>query len=405
MPPYSYPTFEEIEAKEWASNTVSNILSDISPVSFESDFSHSKRPQLEIETSSPVDNKGYHGNNGHLRRSFSFLEGSLLSNLPSQQEQQQQQQQQKESRNSRRSQSTILPSTHIISDASKSAMTRSAPTTPTNKLSPQPSFSSRIRHTWHMDRASVKQLFNTSDIHDNHKKSSKEQKGITIWRNTCQEYMLHPPPSLQIETKVPTKRSMQLSKFIMGELLSTEETYLSHLLTIKNFYMDPLLQAAKSQKSLVNLKDIETIFAFIPQLIILSTALVEQLHDTITPYLDDDSQLNQVAVGKAFCNLEPYFDIYIAYAVNFSKSRKYLSKASSNIVYRQLVQDTMRKKETNRMVLSDYMIAPIQRITRYCLLLTDLQKHSNRSHPDYVYLAKSLKTLSALAFAMDTIQQ
>ncbi|CAO3638021.1 unnamed protein product [Mucor fragilis] len=345
MPPYSYPTFEEIEAKEWASNTVSNILSDISPVSFESDFSHSKRPQLEIETSPPVDKNDYHDKNSHLRRSFSFLEGSLLSNLPSQQQQQQQEQKQKEARNSRRSQSTILPSTHIISDASKSAMSRSAPTTPTNKLSPQPSFSSRIRHTWHMDRASVKQLFNTSDIHDNHKKSSKEQRGITVWRNTCQEYMLHPPPSLQIETKVPTKRSMQLSKFIMGELLSTEETYLNHLLTIKNFYMDPLLHAAKSQKSLVNLKDIEIIFAFIPQLIILSTALVEQLHDTITPYLDDDSQLNQVAVGKAFCNLESYFDIYIAYAVNFSKSRKYLSKASSNIVYRQLVQDTMRKKK------------------------------------------------------------
>ncbi|KAK4512253.1 uncharacterized protein ATC70_002949 [Mucor velutinosus] len=402
MPPYSYPTFEEIEAKEWASNTVSNILSDISPVSFEADFSHSKRSQLETE-SYPVDKSVCYGKNSHLRRSFSFLEGSLLSNLPSQQ--QQQQQQEKEARNSRRSQSTILPSTRIISDVSKSAMTRSAPTTPTNKLSPQPSFSSRIRHTWHMDRASVKQLFNTSDIHDNHKKSSKEQRGITIWRNTCQEYMLHPPPSLQIETKVPTKRSMQLSKFIMGELLSTEETYLNHLLTIKNFYMDPLLHAAKSHKSLVNLKDIETIFAFIPKLIILSTALVEQLHDTITPYLDDDSQLNQVAVGKAFCNLESYFDIYIAYAVNFSKSRKCLSKASSSIVYRQLVQDTMRKKETNRMVLSDYMIAPIQRITRYCLLLTDLQKHSNRSHPDYVYLAKSLKTLSALAFAMDTIQQ
>ncbi|GAN05082.1 hypothetical protein MAM1_0081c04551 [Mucor ambiguus] len=404
MPPYSYPTFEEIEAKEWASNTVSNILSDISPVSFESDFSHPKRVQLEIETSSPADKKDYCDNNSHLRRSFSFLEGSLLSNLPSQ-KQQQKEQQQKEARNSRRSQSTILPSTHIISDASKSTMTRSAPTTPTNKLSPQPSFSSRIRHTWHMDRASVKQLFNTSDIQDNRKKSSKEQRGITVWRNTCQEYMLHPPPSLQIETKLPTKRSMQLSKFIMGELLSTEETYLNHLLTIKNFYMDPLLHAAKSQKSLVNIKDIETIFAFIPQLIILSTALVEQLHDTITPYLDDDSQSSQVAVGKAFCNLESYFDIYIAYAVNFSKSRKYLSKASSNIVYRQLVQDTMRKKETNRMVLSDYMIAPIQRITRYCLLLTDLQKHSNRSHPDYVYLARSLKTLSALAFAMDTIQQ
>jgi hypothetical protein len=29
----------------------------------------------------------------------------------------------------------------------------------------------------------------------------------------------------------------------------------------------------------------------------------------------------------------------------------------------------MRKRATNRMLLSDYMIAPIQRIMRYCLLL------------------------------------
>jgi hypothetical protein len=225
MPPYLYPSFEEIEAKEWASNTISNILSDVLPVTFESDFSDSKRPQLETETSntSYIEN-GYH-DNSNLRRSFSFLEGSLLSNLS-------QQQQQKEARNSRRSQSTIVPSTN--NDASKSTMTQSAPTTPTNNSSPQPFFSSRMRHTWHMDRASVKQLFNTSDIHDNHKKSSKEQKGIIIWKNTCQEYMMHPPPSLQIETKPQTKRSIQLSKFIMSELLSTEETYLDHLLTIKN---------------------------------------------------------------------------------------------------------------------------------------------------------------------------
>ncbi|KAI8637868.1 Dbl homology domain-containing protein [Parasitella parasitica] len=189
----------------------------------------------------------------------------------------------------------------------------------------------------------------------------------------------------------------------MGELLSTEKTYLNHLLTIKDFYMDPLMEAAKGQKSLVNLKDIEIIFGFIPQLISLSTALVKRLDDTIIKYLEDDSQLAQVSIGRVFCNLESHFDIYISYAVNFPKSKKYLSKASSNIVYRQLVQDTMRKKKTNRMVLADYMIAPIQRITRYCLLLTELQKHSDRSQPDYEYLAKSLKSLSALAFAMNTI--
>ncbi|KAI8064289.1 Dbl homology domain-containing protein, partial [Gilbertella persicaria] len=190
------------------------------------------------------------------------------------------------------------------------------------------------------------------------------------------------------------------------ELLTTEETYLNHLLIIKHFYMDPLLEAASQNKkpSLVNLKDIEIIFAFIPQLISLSTTLVERLHDTVGTCLEDDSKKNQISIGKTFCDLEKYFDIYIYYTVNFEKSRKHLRKASSSIVYRQLVQDSISQKKTNRMLLADYMIAPIQRITRYCLLLTDLQKHSNKSHRDYVYIDKALKCLKALAFAMNAVQ-
>lgn len=77
----------------------------------------------------------------------------------------------------------------------------------------------------------------------------------------------------------------------------------------------------------------------------------------------------------------------------------------------------------NRMGLSDYAIAPIQRITRYCLLLKgncsprpkmnqyinrphviDLLKHSSPSHHDYPYLDRALKCMSALALAMNNIQ-
>lgn len=100
--------------------------------------------------------------------------------------------------------------------------------------------------------------------------------------------------------------------------------------------MDPLLVAAQKKSSLVNQKDIEIIFAFIPQLIILSTCLVQRLHETIT--LHDENEHNNASIGRVFCDLEPFFDIYIAYTVNFAKSKKHLSKASSNIVYRQLVQ-------------------------------------------------------------------
>lgn len=100
--------------------------------------------------------------------------------------------------------------------------------------------------------------------------------------------------------------------------------------------MDPLLEAAQKKSPLVNLKDVEIIFSFIPQLIILSSAIVQRLHETIS--LHDENEHNDAYIGKVFCDLESFFDIYIAYTVNFAKSKKHLSKASSSIVYRQLVQ-------------------------------------------------------------------
>ncbi|KAG2211188.1 hypothetical protein INT47_006307 [Mucor saturninus] len=392
MPPYSYPSFEEIEAKEWASNTVETILTDITPVSFQSDFCD-KPKKLNILINDIVFRKDREDN--PLRRSFSFLEENLFS--PNNNEEKEGQ------KNARRSQSTILPSTSYANSGNSrtaAVITQSAPTSPTNKLSSQPSFSSRIRDTWHMDRAS-NNIKNTTDIFD-HKKSAKELKAINVWKSTLAQYNAQTPSTLDIKSKPYSKRSVQLSKFIMTELLTTEETYLNHLMTIKNFYMDPLQAAAQKKSSLVNQKDIEIIFAFIPQLIILSTSLVQRLHETIA--LHDENEHNDAYIGKVFCSLESFFDIYIAYTVNFAKSKKHLSKASSSIVYRQLVQDTMRKKTTNRMILSDYMIAPIQRITRYCLLLKDLQKYSSPCNPDHVYLEKTLKCLSALAFAMNSVQ-
>ncbi|KAG1445832.1 hypothetical protein G6F46_011321 [Rhizopus delemar] len=369
MPPYNYLiTFEELEAKEWASNTVADIITDVLPVSFDSGFA-----SLEV-----IYEEGQSQETENKERRLSLKRD--------------------------RSPSAIMTDHSIITS-------HSAPPSP-QSLSPKPSVSNRIRHSWQMDRTSVKQLLiNTPDLFNtlsacSHKITNKEQKGIAIWKSTYATYIVEPPPSLKIKPKPITKRSIQLSKFNMAELLTTEETYLTHLMIIKKFYMNPLLQAATQKGSLVNLKDVEIIFAHIPQLISLSSALAEQLHQAIISSEEKKSVIDsqhEAPIGKIFCDFENYFGVYIAYAVNYSKSKKYLTKASSNIIYRQLVKDSIRKKETNKMLLDDYMIAPIQRVTRYCLLLKELQKHSDPTLPDYTYLDKAIKSLSALAVAMEHV--
>lgn len=102
--------------------------------------------------------------------------------------------------------------------------------------------------------------------------------------------------------------------------------------------MDPLIKATNAKSALVNTKNIEVIFAYIPELIALSNSLIKRLQNTISTYLEDETKRNDVSIGRTFCDFEPYFEIYIAYAVNYSKSRKLLTSSSSNIAYRELIQ-------------------------------------------------------------------
>ncbi|KAI9262389.1 Dbl homology domain-containing protein [Phascolomyces articulosus] len=177
----------------------------------------------------------------------------------------------------------------------------------------------------------------------------------------------------------------------MNELLTTEETFLDHLTIIKRIFMDPLMEAASAQpKPFVHLKDVQTIFAYIPQLIMLSTSFLRRLHEAIEHGGD---------IGTAFCDYLDQFDVYISYAANYSKAQRYASNAR-NIICRHYVQE----KKMNRMLLADYIIEPIQRIPRYCLLLKDLKRHSSPTDPDYASIDRALKSMTALAHAMNSIQ-
>ncbi|KAG0171392.1 Pleckstrin y domain-containing G member 1 [Apophysomyces sp. BC1015] len=207
--------------------------------------------------------------------------------------------------------------------------------------------------------------------------------GLALWKQTLAGWQSDPS---KYPNKTQFKRSVQQSKYVMMELLATEQTYLHHLTTVKSMLMDPLMNAVRC--NLIHRREIQPIFGYIPQLILLSTALVRQFDDANKPS----------AIGQVFCNFEDAFSVYIAYAANYARSLKCAAKANRHLVYRQAVKTAV--DQTNRMTLADYLIAPIQRITRYCLLLKELEKYSAPSDS----LDTALRCLSALALAMNDIQ-
>lgn len=62
------------------------------------------------------------------------------------------------------------------------------------------------------------------------------------------------------------------------------------------------------------------------------------------------------------------------------------------------------KETTSRFTLADLLILPIQRVTRYRLLLKDLKRHTDVDHPDYVCIVHALEQLHTLALATNDVQ-
>ncbi|KAI9029811.1 Dbl homology domain-containing protein [Phycomyces nitens] len=375
MPP-PLPLIEVTETKTWASLTVDSLFTDREPITFE------PWPTTTTTTTTTY-SQPPNPPNPPPRRSTSLFESNQFLNSATTTT--------ATRSNTHRSASHSSYTLFSISDSDSSipdldtSSTRSSSPISSPVFSPISSRRSLSSRLSPIDSKSGKQQ----------SLSFKEREGLMMWRRTFEEYLLTP-----FQTRLhlpPSSRSAQLTRFITTELLTTEITYLDHLKIIKQSFMDPLINAANDTRRLVNLRDIQPIFAFVPQLIMLSTSLVHSLRDTM------ESEIERV--GSVFSSLENDFQVYIFYAVNFPKLQKCLYKADRNTLYRQLAHESLRNKETNRMGLSDYMIAPIQRITRYCLLLKDLKKHSISTQPDFEHLQRALHCMTSLALAMNNIQK
>ncbi|CEI92275.1 hypothetical protein RMCBS344292_06541 [Rhizopus microsporus] len=160
-------------------------------------------------------------------------------------------------------------------------------------------------------------------------------------------------------SKSPSTKDTSMKKFILNELLETERSYNQLLHLIQSKYMQPMIQeASRSKYSLVKSSDIPLLFSHLPELLQLSNKLLAQFNE----------KPNQI--GQVFKDVDSEF------------------------------VEILASRDTNRLGMSDYLIAPIQRIPRYCLLIKDLLKYTQ---PPDIHLENALKAMTGLVTAMDNI--
>lgn len=175
----------------------------------------------------------------------------------------------------------------------------------------------------------------------------REKRAISQWKTLTRELMycelVSSHTSVCSEGSDPyPARSSVIRQYVLKELIGTEESYNRqlHRITV----------------ALLNLPcTVQPVFGAFPRLIRLSRSLLLGLQ-------------KEGSVADVFRKLEDEFEIYIRYACSYDGNRTRLLRSSSPQL-RVFVDKLVTDHTAGRLELADYMILPIQRIARYCLLL------------------------------------
>ena len=226
----------------------------------------------------------------------------------------------------------------------------------------------------------------------------------------------------------PDKEALDVKKRnkIMGELISTEEEYVSRLFLFISLFLTPLELSSSSSSSsssspspsspgidisslslsspssplsswmgapVVSKEMINNIFGNIKEIYKLNKELLERMKEGYgrwpwQPFL----------VSQPLLQLFPYFLAYSSYINSFHLSlSSLLSLCKQNKTFDKWYKETEKNERLNRMDFSDYSILPVQRIPRYVLLLDQLYANTSDQHIDKSGLLSALSYARSLA--------
>eukprot|EP00123_Amoebidium_parasiticum_P013799 comp22157_c0_seq1/m.32478 comp22157_c0_seq1/g.32478 ORF comp22157_c0_seq1/g.32478 comp22157_c0_seq1/m.32478 type:complete len:927 (-) comp22157_c0_seq1:206-2986(-) len=183
--------------------------------------------------------------------------------------------------------------------------------------------------------------------------------------------------------------------FVVRELLDTEQSYVKLLRILYQWYIKPLTTGAMQTHEyivpVISMGEIEAIFSRATEIYDVHRELLEKMQDRF------DHWHREQLLGDLFLNMtSTHMDVYTSYVNNYDYSTETLNALRTQGHFKKFLDDR-REFHGIRDDLSDLLIAPVQRIPRYSLLLEQILKFTPRTHPDYDNLNKALVTIKGVA--------
>ncbi|KYQ91676.1 pleckstrin (PH) domain-containing protein [Tieghemostelium lacteum] len=181
---------------------------------------------------------------------------------------------------------------------------------------------------------------------------------------------------------------------IIQEIVNTEKTYINTLNQLSTNFIEPLRKG-----SICNQEDVKFIFNGIDSILAINKSLLEgmiKVTENWTPYS---------CLGKHFSIMINFLRAYTDYVKNFDFVLQRIAQCSKDNKFSLFIAQAEEKCQP-RARLESMLITPVQRIPRYVLLLQDLLKHTEESHPDFKDISESLEKMKNVAMQInDTKRQ
>ncbi|KAJ1731215.1 hypothetical protein LPJ61_002643 [Coemansia biformis] len=180
------------------------------------------------------------------------------------------------------------------------------------------------------------------------------------------------------------------------ELVTTEKNFVDNLFVVKKVWMEPVFSSANSPKPIIPYQTARTVFSGVAALHAHASRFYREMDTELGSYERGQAD-DGMRIGALFRASDRHWSDFVDYVRNYGAAVDCLKQLQDYKPYLRYHEECLAQKRTNRQSLSDLLMLPIQRITRYTLLLKNILKHTPAVHSDHIDLCRAVKNVTHFA--------
>uniref|UniRef100_A0A3P8XQY8 Phosphatidylinositol 3,4,5-trisphosphate-dependent Rac exchanger 2 protein n=1 Tax=Esox lucius TaxID=8010 RepID=A0A3P8XQY8_ESOLU len=194
------------------------------------------------------------------------------------------------------------------------------------------------------------------------------------------------------------EKQLRLRVCVLNELLKTERDYVGTLEFLSVFLHRLNQYAAMKIDKNITEETVRVLFSNLEEILSVHRNFLSMVEELLHP---DPQAHNEV--GRCFLHFRSGFQKYDEYCGNHEKAQKLLLELNKFRSVRTCLLNCMLLggRKNTEVPLEGYLVAPIQRICKYPLLLRELLKRTPKKHNDYLLLLESLQVMKAVCSSIN----